>query len=408
MATVQELHNVIQGLQLQVQQLELRENNRADQIREMVEATAQAAAQAAAAAVAAAPQQQHGPPVQQPEAGENAAEKRFNNAARALSSVPKFDGKENWRTFESSYLTWYRINRIDRMDEEFQKRSLLSSMRGQAVEMTRPYAENTETYRNCATLNAYVDAMRAVFLPPEESELARTEFKIRKQGRKEDISTYLSAKIALWQLAYPADQRSFSTLMDETITGICNRIVKRHLRYAVINNENELRRHAIRCVAAERQCYREGTAESTTLDGLAATTRLVEQRNNDDDMEWDDEVRAKFDGDCNKCGKYGHRASNCWKDKPRKQQSDQKQQVKCYGCDRLGHVRTECRATHKLNGDKIVRKDQGGDKKKAGKAEKGKGRMRKAEEVTDNEDEDEEEKEEDDFLEQSGDSEQDE
>ena len=87
--------------------------------------------------------------------------------------------------------------------------------------MTRPYAENTATWTRCGTLNEYVDPLRGIFLPPEESELARTEFKVRKQGREEDISTHLSAKIALWQLAYP--ERSFSTLLDETILGIANK-----------------------------------------------------------------------------------------------------------------------------------------------------------------------------------------
>jgi hypothetical protein len=93
--------------------------------------------------------------------------------------------------------------------------------------------------------------------------------------------------------------------MDETIAGNGNRMVKRQLRYANINNETELRRNAIRFVATERQCYQEGSAESTTLDGLAATTKISDQKSDDEEMRWDDEVRAteKFDGDGNKCGR---------------------------------------------------------------------------------------------------------
>ena len=100
-------------------------------------------------------------------------------------------------------------------------------MRGAAVEMTRPYAENTATWVNSNNLAAYVESMKTIFLPPEESELARTEFKVRKQARNEDISSYLSAKISLWQMSYREDERSFNTLMDETIAGLANRIVKR-------------------------------------------------------------------------------------------------------------------------------------------------------------------------------------
>ena len=117
--------------------------------------------------------------------------------------------------------------------------------------MTRPKAENTAAWRDAADLKAYVETLRGVFQPPEESEMSRTEFKIRKQGRKEDVSTYLSAKIALWQMAYADAERSFTTLMDKTIKGLENRVVKRQLRYAIVRNEEELRRTTVRLVAAE-------------------------------------------------------------------------------------------------------------------------------------------------------------
>ena len=255
--------------------------DRDEHIRQVVEA----ATQAAVAAAGAGPQPQA---AQVAQAVQQAAiqEKRYNTAARALASTPKFYGNESWRNFESAYLTWYRINRIQDLDADFQKRSLLTCMRGKAIEMTRPKAENTAAWRDAIDLNAYVETMRGVFLPPEESEMSRTEFKIRKQGRKEDVSTYLSAKIALWQMAYADAERSFTTLMDETIKGLENRVVKRQLRYAIVRNEEELRRTAVRLVAAERQCYMEGTSESTSLDGLAATTKVQDQQQNNDDMEW--------------------------------------------------------------------------------------------------------------------------
>ena len=87
-------------------------------------------------------------------------------------------------------------------------------------------------------------------------------------------------------MAYADAERSFTTLMDETIKGLENRVVKRQLRYAIVRNEEELRRTAVRLVAAERQCYMEGTSESTSLDGLAATTRVQDQQQNNSDMEW--------------------------------------------------------------------------------------------------------------------------
>ena len=70
--------------------------------------------------------------------------------------------------------------------------------------------------------------------------------------------------------------------MDETIAGIANRVIKRNLRYAQIINIQGLRTTAVRLVAAERQCYSEGTSESTSLDGLAATTFITREGSDDE------------------------------------------------------------------------------------------------------------------------------
>lgn len=382
-----------------IQALEASLEDRNRQVQEMAEAAGQAAAQAVNAGGHHQPAvDNQGNPVN------HRAEKRYDIACKSLASCPKFNGKGNWRTFESSYETWYRVNQIDQQAQEFQKRSLLACMRGQAVEMTRPYNEGSQTWINCVAFADYLEAFRRVFLPPEESELARTEFKVRKQGRKEGISSYLSAKVALWQLAYPEAERSFSTLMDEIIAGTANRVVKRRLRYADIGNVPELRRQAVKMVAAERQCYREGTSESTSMDGLAATTHIKSDQYSDDDMDVDDEnmnAMGKFDGNCRKCGTYGHKAVQCRKTKG----TDAKDQRKCYTCDRTGHLKKDCVAKTKANGEKIVRNTD--NKKGFGKGKKqfkGKSSVRTQAEVTD----DDEEENGDDFLDEEGDLEEEE
>ena len=114
----------------------------------------------------------------------------------------------------------------------FQKQVLLNSMRGHAVELTRPFAQGTEAFDNAATIDVYIEIFRKIFLPPEESELAESEFRSRKQGRKEDISSYISSKIALWQCAFSEQDRSFKVLKRETISGIVNKKANRDLIFA--------------------------------------------------------------------------------------------------------------------------------------------------------------------------------
>jgi len=166
-----------------------------------------------------------------------------------------------------------------------------------------------------------------------------------------------------------------------------------------------LRTCCVRLVAAERQCYREGTSESTSLDGLAATTFTTREAS-DDEMDYEEGVNNlnnKFEGTCRKCGKFGHKAVDC-------RQKDQKEKRKCFRCDRTGHVVAKCVAKTKANGEKITEKpgDKKGFKKqrdKNGKFSKGRSALRSQNEVTDEDDEDDED---DHFLGEKGDSEEEE
>ena len=88
---------------------------------------------------------------------------------------------------------------------------------------------------------------------------------------------------------------------------------------------------------------------------------------------------------------------------PQGQGSDHR---KCYTCERRGHMKNDCRARTKANGEKIVRNPE--KKKTFGKETdntktgwKGKGSVRTQAEVTDEEDEPDDE----DFLGEEGDSE---
>ena len=136
-----------QQLMARIVALETALQGRDAQIQEVANAAAQAAAgMVNAPVVHQAVLDAHGHPVN------HRAEKRYDIACKSLGHAPKFFGKESWRTFETGYETWYRVNKIDEQSHEFQKRSILSCMRGNAVEMTRPYNEGTATWRDCPTM----------------------------------------------------------------------------------------------------------------------------------------------------------------------------------------------------------------------------------------------------------------
>ena len=66
----------------------------------------------------------------------------------------------------------------------FQKQLLLDSIRGHAVKLTCHFAEVTEAFNNAATIDDYVEIFMKIFLAPEESELAESEFRSRRTNAK--------------------------------------------------------------------------------------------------------------------------------------------------------------------------------------------------------------------------------
>ena len=59
--------------------------------------------------------------------------------------------------------------------------------------------------------------METIFEPSSESEMSRDLFKGSKQGAKEDISSWLSKKFALYDRAYAVNERNWHTLFDHVI-----------------------------------------------------------------------------------------------------------------------------------------------------------------------------------------------
>ena len=179
-------------------------------------------------------------------------------------------------------------------------------------------------------------------MPPEESELSCSEFQHRKQGRNEDISTYLSSKLALWQNAFTENERSFTTLYTAVIAGIYNPIVKRQLRRSSPVDQDQLHQMAVRIVANERESYFGGYGESTSLDGLAAVSIEAIHTRTDEDMEIDriEAMGVKFTGKCNKCKKMGHKAADC---RVKRDKND----IQCFFCKKKGHYARDCMSKKK-------------------------------------------------------------
>ena len=288
---------------------------------------------------------------------ENAQEFQYS---RLIASLPKFDGSGSWRNHEEALNQWRIINiPVRNAEAAWQKLVILYSLTGQAAERASIVGRETQAHIDAAGWDAVMAQVRAVFCPPIDTLTAKTTFKARKQRSDEDIGAYITSKTALFRSAYPQDQRQFDILLDEVIAGCCNNVIKRQIRRANPEDENELMQRATAAVAAERLSFNGGYAESTVMDGLSTVLeqgrRPMQQMQGDgiEPMEVDTINKSKETRKCYNCNKYGHLAKDCRKPKKKRDESRSKNDRRCYNCGRSGHLIKDCRLPRKKKKEEV-------------------------------------------------------
>ena len=73
---------------------------------------------------------------------------------------------------------------------ETQKLTFLGCLEDGAARAHTLCGENTEAFNNSQDLNAYINEVRNIFNPPQESFLSLIDFEIFRQGVKMPIITY--------------------------------------------------------------------------------------------------------------------------------------------------------------------------------------------------------------------------
>ena len=311
-------------------------------------------------------QQQHQQHQQQQQQGgqlaadARAQENALRDAKKSLASLGKFDNTGPWRCHEDQFRAWGTMNADPAIvGHNFLKLALYMSMKGKAVERVRIFKPDSAEWVNAGTIEQYITLYRDIFQPIEESEAVRMEYRAYVQGKNEDIASYLSTKISLWNNAFEVGHRSFSTLLDDSIEGMYNVVIQRIVRRANPADEQQLRNVAIQAVANEFWLYRKGKSEATSLDGLTPVT-LNQQSYRDDRMEID----GIADVTCFRCGQKGHKKPQCkvklpggrkGDDRPRPGKGARgggkaKPDDVCNYCQRKGHWSRDC--YKKKNDDK--------------------------------------------------------
>ena len=138
-------------------------------------------------------------------------------------------------------------------------------------------------------LGGYLNMLEAIFQPAAKSLLSKEEFAYRVQGRKGNVITYLSAKMALYDVAFlvPVTRvetlegggqihhegvQDESVLIQQAIKGLYNVPVKQATLHSSPTTREQLRTAVVQAVANEHIAYHDSYAWSSNLDGLASAT----------------------------------------------------------------------------------------------------------------------------------------
>ena len=306
-----------------------------------------------------------------------------NNVRKAAASAPKFAAGTSYLAFETQYLAWRRAsgimetvvqgdNEVPVHDAIFQSELLCICFSGQPAERVASISNGTATWQatvmndahgnSFAKFDAFLEEVKALFMPPSESMMSKAAFTSRRQAPDEDIAAYIADKLTFFRQAYSAAQReqNFEYLREEMIKGVYSFYIKKRLIENPPDTVDQLRERAVNFVAQERAKYLMQCADSTTLDGLAATCRTSYQGNSG---VVDMEIGAlAANTDCWNCGKRGHFAKDCMfppRDRgntnalrqarggrragaPARKENPNKDVI-CFYCSKKGHLRSECR-----------------------------------------------------------------
>ena len=296
----------------------------------------------------------------------------FRTRESILRSVPRFrdDGSLLYRDHEVN-ISKFLMCRTDVVrTDKLKKTILMESIAGKAVSRIKDNAPITECFRD-GTFDQFSALIREVFCPDNESILIRSEFIAYTQGRQQDVQSYLTNKMALFNLAFAPNERSFNTLMLHVIRGLLNNAVRRMVRRANPKTEAALRAAVVEATAAERDAWNGGYSESSSADGLitiSSARRTMgdlpeEPAGGPVPMEID-AVQGK-DAQCFRCLRRGHIRKDCRAkktldgkeivDKPRGRTSDSRgkeskpKKKTCFNCGKIGHFAKECRGPKQQN-----------------------------------------------------------
>ena len=128
-----------------------------------------------------------------------------------------------------------------------------------------------ETYAN------YLAELGKVFVPPQESDMARSDYRKCKQAKNEPLQTFHNKKTRLWYDAYQITPANLSSHMDNYMEEYLGSIVRREVKLDLIEHKpyarpEDVLSRALSSAAKHRMLIPDG-APASAYDGLHSTNQ---------------------------------------------------------------------------------------------------------------------------------------
>ena len=271
----------------------------------------------------------------------------------------------DFRAFCRAFRIYLRLQRITNYLDQKCSLFLAASTAKNSIKIQALYGDMENVL---ITYDRFETSLISLFCPQSQSLMARREFLSLKQGAEEDFISFWGAKLSLYLLAFPENNRSPEQsrfFVEEVIKSLANVEVKRALfRKMHTLTPDNLREEITNCIQSEETLCTFGLSETGTRDGLCYSEQMRNHAARHDEPMDISEVKP---GKCNRCNKPGHWARECPEGNQRtnsKQngnnqgKSGKKETRSCNRCYTPGHLKAQCRIPdHKLEVTKKKNKE---------------------------------------------------
>ena len=129
------------------------------------------------------------------------------------------------------------------------------------------------------TYTDYLAELGKVFVPPQESDMARSDYRKCKQAKNEPLQSFHNKKTRLWYDAYQITPANIASHMDNFLEEYLASIVRREVKLDLIENKpyarpEDVLSRALSSTAKHRMLIADG-APAAAYDGLHSTNQSV-------------------------------------------------------------------------------------------------------------------------------------